>query len=209
MSYIKHLGSSYPANRLIRVNAPRLLLVPRGGECRGSTAGPGNPRAGITAHHRGPPAVFAYSPRARLHRLKPWGNNRYEVIDPPVAFKRGEIFEYEGELPKSLVESVASCTAPEQPFPLIEPDLPAEPIEGTPDDGVPEMPASGENRPRRKPVARRSPPGLGGKGRGNPAPTKPPQWPSPRTPFFSTADFAVTATFGAQTAQVILDTPDQ
>jgi hypothetical protein len=40
---------------------------------------------------------------ARKHRLTPLGGNRYEVRDPPVQFKRGEVFEIEGELPKVLV----------------------------------------------------------------------------------------------------------
>jgi hypothetical protein len=40
---------------------------------------------------------------ARIHRLTALGGNRYEVRDPPVCFKRGEIFELEGELPKALV----------------------------------------------------------------------------------------------------------
>lgn len=43
---------------------------------------------------------------ARLHRLTKLGGNRYEVWDPPVVFKRGEVFEYEGELPKALVAGV-------------------------------------------------------------------------------------------------------
>jgi hypothetical protein len=43
---------------------------------------------------------------ARLHRLTKLGGNRYEVRDPPVVFKRGEVFEYEGELPKTLVAGV-------------------------------------------------------------------------------------------------------
>jgi hypothetical protein len=40
---------------------------------------------------------------ARKHRLTPLGDSRYEVRDPPVCFKRGEVFELEGELPKALV----------------------------------------------------------------------------------------------------------
>jgi hypothetical protein len=40
---------------------------------------------------------------ARMHRLTALGNNRYDVTRPPVMFKRGEIFELEGELPKALV----------------------------------------------------------------------------------------------------------
>jgi hypothetical protein len=40
---------------------------------------------------------------ARKHRLTPLGGNRYDVTSPPVSFKRGEVFEIEGELPKALV----------------------------------------------------------------------------------------------------------
>jgi hypothetical protein len=43
---------------------------------------------------------------ARMHRLTKLGGNRYEVRDPPVVFKHGEVFEYEGELPKTLVAGV-------------------------------------------------------------------------------------------------------
>jgi len=42
----------------------------------------------------------------RKHRLTALGGNRYDVTDPPVTFKRGEVFELEGELPKALVQSV-------------------------------------------------------------------------------------------------------
>lgn len=42
----------------------------------------------------------------RLHRLTRLGGNRYDVADPPVSFKRGEVFEIEGELPKALVQGV-------------------------------------------------------------------------------------------------------
>lgn len=127
--------------------------------------------------HAGVLGLEPHQARARLHRLKPRGGNRYEVTDPPVSFKRGEEFEYEGELPKDLVESLA-------PFPVIDPDLVtelvaglvlddgvAEPppdqshelfeqdpvtdlVEDGPDDGAPEMPAGGgKKRPRRKPAA--------------------------------------------------------
>lgn len=40
---------------------------------------------------------------ARRHRLTKLGGNRYVVTYPPVTFKRGEVFELEGELPKELV----------------------------------------------------------------------------------------------------------
>ena len=40
---------------------------------------------------------------ARRDRLTALGNNRYDVTRPPVSFKRGEVFELEGELPKALV----------------------------------------------------------------------------------------------------------
>ncbi|MDQ3562856.1 MAG: hypothetical protein M3436_01525 [Pseudomonadota bacterium] len=108
--------------------------------------------------HAGVLGLEPHQARARLHRLKPCGGNRYEVIDPPVAFKRGEIFEYEGELPKSLVESVAeegnhegcpyTLTAgdrPDDPFPVIDAELATEP---GPDDGVAAPP------PKRKKVPR-------------------------------------------------------
>jgi hypothetical protein len=42
----------------------------------------------------------------RMHRLTALGGNRYEVRDPPVFFKRGETFAFEGELPKALWRSV-------------------------------------------------------------------------------------------------------
>ena len=42
----------------------------------------------------------------RKHRLKQLGANRYEVSDPPVSFKRGEVFVFDGELPKGLVQVV-------------------------------------------------------------------------------------------------------
>jgi hypothetical protein len=41
---------------------------------------------------------------ARKHRLTALGDNRYDVTSPPVSFKRGEVFEIEGELPKALVQ---------------------------------------------------------------------------------------------------------
>jgi hypothetical protein len=43
---------------------------------------------------------------ARINRLTPLGNNRYDVTKGPVTFKRGEVFELEGELPKALVQGV-------------------------------------------------------------------------------------------------------
>lgn len=42
----------------------------------------------------------------RMHRLTALGDNRYAVTDPPVMFKRGEVFELEGELPKAVVQGV-------------------------------------------------------------------------------------------------------
>jgi hypothetical protein len=43
---------------------------------------------------------------ARMHRLTALGDNRYDVRDGPVMFKRGEVFELEVELPKAMVQSV-------------------------------------------------------------------------------------------------------
>lgn len=43
---------------------------------------------------------------ARINRLTALGNSRYDVTRPPVMFKRGEVFELEGELPKALVQGV-------------------------------------------------------------------------------------------------------
>ena len=43
---------------------------------------------------------------ARKHRLTPLGDNRYDVTTPPVTFKRGEVFDLEGDLPKALVQGV-------------------------------------------------------------------------------------------------------
>ena len=45
---------------------------------------------------------------ARKHRLTALGGSRYDVTHPPVTFKRGEVFELEGELPKALVQGTAS-----------------------------------------------------------------------------------------------------
>jgi hypothetical protein len=53
--------------------------------------------------HAGVLVLDAAQADARKHRLTPLGDNRYEVSDPPVMFKRGEVFELEGELPKALV----------------------------------------------------------------------------------------------------------
>jgi hypothetical protein len=44
--------------------------------------------------------------RARMHRLTPLGENRYELSHPPVQFKRGETFGFEGNLSKGLGRSV-------------------------------------------------------------------------------------------------------
>ena len=88
--------------------------------------------------HAGVLGLEPHQARARLHRLKPLGGDCYEVVDPPVSFKRGEIFEYEGELPKQIVDCLT-------PFPVIDPDLLAE---AAPDDGVAEPP------PKRKKGAR-------------------------------------------------------
>jgi hypothetical protein len=43
---------------------------------------------------------------SRCHRLMSVGEDRYDVRDPPVSFKRGEVFEIEGELPKAIIEGV-------------------------------------------------------------------------------------------------------
>jgi hypothetical protein len=44
--------------------------------------------------------------QARKHRLSDLGHSRYEVTDPPVTFKRGEVVGLEGELPKGMGHSV-------------------------------------------------------------------------------------------------------
>lgn len=107
--------------------------------------------------HAGVLGLEPHQARARLHRLKPLGGNCYEVLDPPVTFKRGEEFEYEGELPKHLVESVASCPVPvgAETFTEFDVLMPADretEIElsetAMPDDGVTEAP------PKRKKGAR-------------------------------------------------------
>lgn len=49
---------------------------------------------------------------ARMHRLTALGDGRYEVKDPPVCFKRGETFGFEGELPKALWRSVETFGMP-------------------------------------------------------------------------------------------------
>lgn len=64
----------------------------------------------------------------RMHRLIAYGDNRYGVTDPPVTFKRGEVFQLEGELPKALVQGtesegfskVESWNAPPEPAPRPE-----------------------------------------------------------------------------------------
>ena len=56
--------------------------------------------------HSGVLVLSASQADARIHRLTALGNNRYDVRDPPVCFKRGEVFEIEGELPKGVVQSV-------------------------------------------------------------------------------------------------------
>lgn len=59
--------------------------------------------------HAGVLRVNPSQARARMHRLTPLGEDRYDVRDPPVCFKRGEVFELEGELPKALVQSVGQA----------------------------------------------------------------------------------------------------
>jgi hypothetical protein len=49
---------------------------------------------------------------ARMHRLKPLGGNRYEVRDPTVQFKRGEVFGIEGDLPKEMDQLLEEAEAP-------------------------------------------------------------------------------------------------
>lgn len=56
--------------------------------------------------HAGVLVLDAAQADARKHRLTPLGGNRYDVRDPPVTFKRGEVFELEGDLPKALVLGV-------------------------------------------------------------------------------------------------------
>jgi len=56
--------------------------------------------------HSGTLILHSSQARARAHRLTALGDNRYEVSDPPVGFKRGETFAFEGELPKALWRSV-------------------------------------------------------------------------------------------------------
>jgi hypothetical protein len=48
----------------------------------------------------------------RIHRLKPLGGNRYDVSDPPVTFKRGEVFGLDGALPKGMGQDVEEAEAP-------------------------------------------------------------------------------------------------
>ena len=57
--------------------------------------------------HAGVLVLDAVQAEARIHRLTALGGDRYEVSDPPVSFKRGEVFELEGELPKALVLGTA------------------------------------------------------------------------------------------------------
>jgi hypothetical protein len=61
--------------------------------------------AGVTIH-AGILVLHSSQARARMHRLTALGGNRYEVSDPPVQFKRGETFGFEGELPKGMGRSV-------------------------------------------------------------------------------------------------------
>jgi hypothetical protein len=58
---------------------------------------------------------------ARIHRLKPLGGNRYEVRDPPVQFKRGEVIEIEGDLPKGMKQDVEVAEALAVPPPKTKP----------------------------------------------------------------------------------------
>jgi hypothetical protein len=55
--------------------------------------------------HGGTLVLHSSQAAARAHRLTALGSNRYEVRDPPVMFKRREVFGIVGELPKGM-ESV-------------------------------------------------------------------------------------------------------
>lgn len=86
--------------------------------------------------HAGVLGLEPHQARARLHRLTPMGGNEYEIVDGPVTFKRGEMFDYEGDLPKDLAESIHEVV-----------HVPIEPEPG-PDDGV--TAPSMESAPKRK-----------------------------------------------------------
>ncbi len=60
--------------------------------------------AGSINIHTGVLVLSPAQADARRHRLTPLGGDRYDVRDAPVSFKRGEVFELEGELPKAIVE---------------------------------------------------------------------------------------------------------
>lgn len=85
--------------------------------------------------HAGVLGLEPHQARARQHRVMHLGGNRYDVVG--VSFKRGEEFEYDGELPKHLVESVESCPVPEEPFPVLDAEIVTE---AAADDGVPTPP---------------------------------------------------------------------
>lgn len=55
--------------------------------------------------HAGVLVLDAAQADARMYGLTALGNNRYDV-SRPVQFKRGEVFELEGELPKAIVQGV-------------------------------------------------------------------------------------------------------
>jgi hypothetical protein len=61
--------------------------------------------------HGGILGLDASQADARIHRLTKLGGNRYEVRDPPVHFKRGEVFGLEGELPKGMDVEEAEAPA--------------------------------------------------------------------------------------------------
>lgn len=77
----------------------------------------------VTAYisiHSGTLGLSASQADARIHRLTPLGGNRYDVRDPPVCFKRGEVFGLEGALPKGMgqdVEEVEGFQVEERPEP--------------------------------------------------------------------------------------------
>lgn len=57
----------------------------------------------------------------RKHRLTALGGNRYEVSNPPVMFKRGEVFELHGRLPKGIGQDVEVAEALAVPPPKPKP----------------------------------------------------------------------------------------
>ena len=63
--------------------------------------------AGVTIH-AGILVLHSSQAQARMHRLTALGDNRYEVRDPPVFFKRGETFGLEGDLPKGMAIPISA-----------------------------------------------------------------------------------------------------